>query len=332
MGIVSIFTDTTGQVGVYPRRVKILTTDSLATVTTAGYLNAEALSVYTIYPTDVFDIIYLYVTATNSGTYGKFLPTFTNGIITLIQSPGTGGVVLPTIANHIATYTDTAGTLSEDAATAINGGNIQAGLSGTAGTVASFPATAAKGSLVLKGVANAGNTLTTISNAAMGQASVVSIPDPGTATADFAVAPAALVNNNLIKANGTVGLIADAGIAASNVMSLAATNTMAASSMIILDKATATTTGGAATINKEAGVLTTESLTTVAGSAYAITLTNSKIATTSVILTSYMGGTNPTVNLNISAVAGSGSATISVHNNDPSAAFNGTVIIGFAIF
>lgn len=332
MGIVSIYTDTAGQVNVNPRRVKIISTNNLATITAAGYLNTEVLSTYTVYPTDIFDIIYDYVQATNTGTYGQFLPTFSNGVVTLNQSPGTGGVVLPTIANHIATYTDVAGTLSEDAATAINGGNIQAGLSGTAGFLASFPSTSSKGSLRMTAVANTGDTVTTISNVAMGQASVVSIPDPATATANFAVAPAALVNNNLVKASGTAGLIADAGIAAANVMSIAATNTMAAGSMIILDKATATTTGAAATINKEAGVLTTESLTTAAGSAYAITLTNSKIASTSVILTSWMGGTNTVPNINISAVAGSGSATISVRNNDPSASLNGTVIVGFVVF
>lgn len=60
-----------------------------------------------------------------------------------------------------------------------------AGSSGHAGTVSSFPGTASKGSLILAAVNNTGNTNTTISNAAMGQASVVSIPDPGVATANF---------------------------------------------------------------------------------------------------------------------------------------------------
>lgn len=100
-------------------------------------------------------------------------------------------IALPTIANHIAVYTNTAGALGEDASTAINGGNIQAGLSGTAGTVASFPGTASKGSLILAAVANTGNTNTTISNAAMGQASVISIPDPGVATSNFILADSA---------------------------------------------------------------------------------------------------------------------------------------------
>jgi hypothetical protein len=69
--------------------------------------------------------------------------------------------------------------------------NIDAGASGTAGTVDSFPSTASKGKLALVGVANDGDTTTTISNAAMGQASVVSIPDPGAATANFVLTDAA---------------------------------------------------------------------------------------------------------------------------------------------
>ena len=88
------------------------------------------------------------------------------GVVTLTVAET--NVITPTIANHIATYTNTTGTLSEDPATAISGGNIQAGLSGTAGTLASFPATSAKGSFVLKAVANTGNTTTTLSNDAMG--------------------------------------------------------------------------------------------------------------------------------------------------------------------
>lgn len=90
-----------------------------------------------------------------------------------------------TIVNHIATYVDTAGTIGEDAATAINGGNIQAGLSGTAGTLASFPATAANGSLILAAINAGGAFNTTINNSVMGQSSVISIPDPGVSTSNF---------------------------------------------------------------------------------------------------------------------------------------------------
>lgn len=69
--------------------------------------------------------------------------------------------------------------------------NIDAGASGTAGTVDVFPTTASKGKFILSAVANDGDTSVTLTNAAMGQASVISIPDPGAATANVLLTSAA---------------------------------------------------------------------------------------------------------------------------------------------
>ena len=93
-----------------------------------------------------------------------------------------GGAV---VANHIALFQDTTGTIDDTAATAINNGNIQAGLSGTAGTLISFPTTAANGSLIVSALNAGGAFNTTIRNSVMGQSAVISIPDPGAATANF---------------------------------------------------------------------------------------------------------------------------------------------------
>ena len=101
-------------------------------------------------------------------------------------------------ANAIPVFSDTAGNIKAASTTATlaqplavagaitsSTGNITSGSSGDAGTFIAFPATASKGTLILAAVDNTGNTNTTISNAAMGQASVISIPDPGAATANF---------------------------------------------------------------------------------------------------------------------------------------------------
>ena len=210
-------TQVPGMVGVLPNPKFMVTGDNLATITTAGYLNQVSLEQNPVAATDVIQCLYSFNLATQTGTYGVLSVSISNGVITLALEGAAGEVTLPTIANHIATYTNVAGNLSEDPATAISGGNIQAGLSGTAGTLASFPATASKGSLVVAGVANTGNTNTTISNAAMGQASVISIPDPAGATANFVLAPSALVSGNLNQASGTAGLIVDSGITAASV-------------------------------------------------------------------------------------------------------------------
>lgn len=121
---------------------------------------------------------------TNSA--GNFNTTISNassvGQSQVISVPDSGA----TTANFILSKTTgtqhvTVGSLQVDA------GNVSAGLAagGTAGTFVSYSATGSKGSLILAAVANTGNTNTTISNAAMGQASVISIPDPGAATANF---------------------------------------------------------------------------------------------------------------------------------------------------
>jgi len=206
-----------GMVGVSPNYKFMVCADTLATVTTAGYLNQVNLESNPVSTTDILNVLYLFNLQTQVGTFEQFSVSISNGVITLAALSNAGEVTLPTIANHIATYTNTLGHLSEDPATAISGGNIQAGLSGSAGTVASFPGTALKGYLVLQAIANTGNTTTTISNVAMGQASVISIPDPAGATADFVLAPAALVNGNLVQASGTAGLVADAGVSVASI-------------------------------------------------------------------------------------------------------------------
>lgn len=210
-----------GTPGVFPNLKFMTTTDNLATITTAGYLNQPQLEVTPIGQGDVLHVLYNVSIPAGTSTFGIFTVTISGatGTITLVEWTGDSGVVLPTIANHIATYTNTTGTISEDPATAISGGNIQAGLSGTAGTLASFPATASKGSLVIAGVANTGNTNTTVSNDAMGQASTVNIPDPGNATAQFMVGATAtpFVSGNFPKASGTVGLFIDSGVSGTSV-------------------------------------------------------------------------------------------------------------------
>lgn len=61
--------------------------------------------------------------------------------------------------------------------------NLDAGSSGTAGSVDVFPATASKGKLALACANQDGNTTVTVTALAMGQATGISLPDPGAATA-----------------------------------------------------------------------------------------------------------------------------------------------------
>ena len=98
------------------------------------------------------------------------------------------------------------------------------------------------------------------------------------------------------------------------------------------EKGTASATAGAATLNKLAGTITSESLTTAAGAAYTLTITNSLVTTGSVVVASVSQGSNTTEPVYVSTVTpGSGSVVIKVYNGHASAALNGTLKVAFSI-
>lgn len=95
---------------------------------------------------------------------------------------------------------------------------------------------------------------------------------------------------------------------------------------------TAAATSGAATLNKMAGVITSESLTTAAGADYTLTLTNSDIAAADQVFASVQNGSNTGGDPALFSVAtAAGSATIIVRNGHATAAFNGTIKISFLV-
>lgn len=91
-----------------------------------------------------------------------------------------------------------------------------------------------------------------------------------------------------------------------------------------------TAVAGAVTLNQGAGLITSESLSTAAGSTYTLTLTNSFIDANTLIFvnvglgTSTQGTPDPTT-----VVCTAGSATILIKNVDATNALNGTIVIGF---
>lgn len=96
---------------------------------------------------------------------------------------------------------------------------------------------------------------------------------------------------------------------------------------------TATATSGAATLNKMAGVITSESLTTAAGADYTLTLTNSDIAAADQVFASVGWGTTTAGTPCVAMVEpAAGSVKIVVQNIHATAAFNGTIVISFAVF
>ena len=163
-----------------------------------------------------------------------------------------------------------------------------------------------------------------------GTLTILASIDPGVSVVAYTATSGAVGGASLISTNN-LSDVASASASLANLGGLP----LAGGQMtgeLLLDRGTATSTAGAATINHQAGVVTTESLTTASGAAYAFTLTNSRIASTSIVLCQLLGGTNTKHGLSFTAVPGAGSAAISILNNDISAAaLNGTLIFGFEV-
>jgi hypothetical protein len=220
MTVLSFNINEPGQAGVFPSMIRIETNDTLATVMTAGYLNdmhAENVPI----ASGMMALVSTKTSPNSAYSTSSWLDIqYSNGDWSLVSiGVAPGSITLPTIANHLAVFTDTAGSLGEDVSTAINGGNIQAGLSGTAGALISYPASATTGSLKLSAVANSGNFVVDISNAAHGQATTYSIADVGNAAGRLlnAATNTPFTSGHLLEASGTGGIVSDAGIAASAV-------------------------------------------------------------------------------------------------------------------
>jgi hypothetical protein len=95
---------------------------------------------------------------------------------------------------------------------------------------------------------------------------------------------------------------------------------------------TAAATAGAATLNQLKGKITSEALTTAAGAAYTLTLTNSEIAANDIVLVSVANGTNTQgVVVQGLVTPAAGSCVITVQNEHASQALNGTLVVSFSV-
>jgi hypothetical protein len=204
MGILNIKVSQAGLVGTLPTPIYINTNDTYATVTATGYLNG-AHQLGQAFSAEQMALVY---TSDEGPVWLKVTISGTDYSLEQISSPG--DVTLPTIANNIIVSSDTAGTLANTTATAVNRGSIQAGLDADAGTLISYPATTASGTLNVAAVDSSADVAVTISNADHAQASVVSIPDGGQATAEFIISDSAGTQNIT-----SGGLQVDAGIVSS---------------------------------------------------------------------------------------------------------------------
>lgn len=146
MSILSINVNTTGLVGdtVNPRRNTMVTTDNLATITAAGYLNGQNASGNPILPTDIFEVLYSFNATTQSGTFGIFTVTYVAATgFQLVIWDNPGNVLLPVVSGNIPKFNGTSGQI-EDANIAASSLVLNTSVSGqsiAASTTSATPGT-----------------------------------------------------------------------------------------------------------------------------------------------------------------------------------------------
>lgn len=100
---------------------------------------------------------------------------------------------------------------------------------------------------------------------------------------------------------------------------------------LYLDYSTKTLSSNAATATTYAVQVTTESLTTAAGASQALTITLNGVAATDIAFVTRAGGTNTRRAYNYDAVCTANTVTVTVYNNEPTNALNGTLIFNLLV-
>lgn len=240
-----------GLVGVNPQIIYIDTSDTVAIVTTAGYLNSSIAQGFT-YNTKQMALIY----TTDAGPDWYEISISAAGVITLVASVNPGNVLLPVAVNRIASFTNVAGQIGDVTAAISHRGNIVAGVNNlAAGSFVAIPAGNNQGTLIVTPIANAGGFNTIISNTAIGQSSTYSLPDPGGAATSFLITNSAgtqtIATGSLALTLGS--LTVSAGNIAATLGTITAGTTMTAGTGITSTTGNITATAGAFVSGSAAG-------------------------------------------------------------------------------
>ncbi len=130
MPILNVVSGLSGTTGVSPSIAYIQTSDTEAQILASGYLNQSVASGLASFSLPCMACVSTIASAGAQPTVGWYQVSYTttasapvSGIWSLVAITEPGSVVLPTKANHAAVFLDVNGTLGEDAATMINGGN-----------------------------------------------------------------------------------------------------------------------------------------------------------------------------------------------------------------
>ena len=220
MSIIAININTTGLVGetVNPRRCSMVTTDNLATITTAGYLNNQNTGGNPILPTDIFEIIYGFNITTKLGTFGIFQVSYAAATgYSLVQWSNPGDVLLPVVSGDFANFNGTSGQIKDDGYSPTNAAKTKVVMLNAAPTinhVAIFTATDGTigdggvwGTAAAKAASN--NALSTVASTAgsgFTAGHIVTAADAAGTIQDSGVVASAVQLSTNIKANRTANI------------------------------------------------------------------------------------------------------------------------------
>lgn len=260
MSIIQLPTILPAQVGIVPQMKRMVTTDSLATITAAGYLNSVDLQSNPIASSDVLDVLYSYNQQTNSGTFGIFTVSITNGVITLVIWGNPGDVVLPVVSGDFANFSGTLGQIADlgfsptdatktkvvmlNAAPTINHVAIFTNANGTIGDGGVLGTAAAKAASN-----NALSTLASTAGSGFTAGHIVTASDAAGSIQDSGIVATSLQVSANIKANRTANIggggagpisVVVAGVTAASIIT---GSIQASSNPVNVQKITATATG-----------------------------------------------------------------------------------------
>lgn len=220
MGLLNLERIQIGQVAVKPGSLKMLTTDSLATITTAGYLNGvgNQMSVVDLAPSDIIECLYNYNTQTDSGAFTFLRPSFSNGVITLTSDAGnealTNGHIFVGNASNVAADVAMSGdiTINNTGVTAITAGAIVNADVNAAAAIAFSKLAALPSTQILVG--SAGNVATAVNvtgDVTIGNTGVTAIAAGAIVNADVNAAAAIDYSKLATLATGSI-LAGNAGV------------------------------------------------------------------------------------------------------------------------
>jgi len=207
MAYLQLYRVEVGEVGVLPGSVKMVSDQSLATITTPGYLNGAGtqLSTVPVAPSDVIECLYNFNTSTGSGTFTLLTVSISAGVITLSANSGNeslaSGYIFVGNAGGVATGVAMSGdaTISNTGALTIaNSAITNAKVSASAAIAFSKLATLATGH-ILAGNAGVVTDVTLGGDATIGATGTLTI-------ANNAITTAKILNANVTLAKLASGI------------------------------------------------------------------------------------------------------------------------------